>query len=1103
MNSRRFVRLFVLFLAALVFMLAGVVIFVRIGLPGDKVARIAIGRLEGSLGQRIAFSSAGLSWLSATRARLVVADLEFSASRDESVYLKIPQSIVEVDLLPLLGGNLPIIDRAAVYSPSVFLTPHGHEPRSAVASRKRLSGVRSSPLSIPAISQLQVTKAKVFSQSGSTRSSAPILLFEGVEITAEEVTASGAGKVVVQGRPVGGSAEAMFQFRGHIDSTSFVNEPWSGKLSALLRKCPIAPFAVLASDLGYEAPFTQGEWGVDLQAAFELGNCRLEGVVGLEKALFPPGRLYEKATELQGASLQFSGAFRQDNLRLSVKRLELPGVILSGELAADRVFSSDPILAVKIPIAELDLERLFPIVPLNLISQEDRKRLAQAGLKGRMELSEAQWSGKISDLLGGGILNNGLLLCAELKGVSGFVPKAGLSISKATGTVRMNEDLLSFKDFSLILGGSPIELRGVVTALKSPEPQIDLFVSLNALANDLIPILTNRYVAKKLPSWFKLVHDPAGRISLALDLKGSLSAPVIRGRVELDGFSSAMDGLPLPVKNVKGSVRFRGSAVSLSNVRGTVGRTEAEVSGDCSRDSMSLAVAARLAPSDLKNLNLLPTGCHIEGETPVSITLSGKPSDMQFTFRADLQKTRMKLGWVFKKNALDPLKLEAWGRHKSGSITVEEAYVLIGKTRIAIKGSRNDHGKVTVLVNLPPRGIPTQDLIPVLNPGLALQPGGRIEGDLSISTGNGSHHGFSLDANLDLNHVSFHPWGFYRPWSGLTGNMRWRGDAIDATIKRVKMGNSVASGSLSIRGFKTPRVDVNLHFPYMEASDFIAPHDDKNDTTWGEWIKNNYAIRFLARSIGKGRLTVAKGKSASRSITGFEADFIGEGGLIKAHNWKAAYAEGTLQGSAIFDIRANTNVPFSVDFQADNVSMARLLLTDPSQVSIEGKLVADGHMEWRTTRKRQNAGIYKAGRVELRMGEGVIHRFEILSKIFSLINFGSILRGRLPDIGAQGLPFHKLACRIDIFDTKWKVEDLKLFSDAARIDSTGMYFSDQGRIDFVVDVSPLVGLDTLFTGLFGNFLTRDGKILTTRFKVRGLSHSPDVRLEPLASFNEK
>jgi hypothetical protein len=45
-----------------------------------------------------------------------------------------------------------------------------------------------------------------------------------------------------------------------------------------------------------------------------------------------------------------------------------------------------------------------------------------------------------------------------------------------------------------------------------------------------------------------------------------------------------------------------------------------------------------------------------------------------------------------------------------------------------------------------------------------------------------------------------------------------------------------------------------------------------------------------------------------------------------------------------------------------------------------------------------------------------------------------------------------------------------------------------------------VGLDTLMSGLFGNLITKDGKTLTTTFRVRGLYGSPDVRLEPFESF---
>jgi hypothetical protein len=190
----------------------------------------------------------------------------------------------------------------------------------------------------------------------------------------------------------------------------------------------------------------------------------------------------------------------------------------------------------------------------------------------------------------------------------------------------------------------------------------------------------------------------------------------------------------------------------------------------------------------------------------------------------------------------------------------------------------------------------------------------------------------------------------------------------------------------------------------------------------------------------------------------------------------------------------------SLTFQGEQMKMESILVSEPSGLKLEGKVSTEGRLDWKTSTKRENNGIYKIGSMDVRVYDGVIHRFEILSKIFSLINLGSIVRGRIPDIMAQGLPFQKLIWKMEVFDQKWKIKDLKLTSDAARIDSTGMYFSGQERVDFRVEVSPLVGIDTIFSGLFGNLITRDGKTLTTTFRVRGLSASPDVRLEPFDSF---
>ena len=211
-------------------------------------------------------------------------------------------------------------------------------------------------------------------------------------------------------------------------------------------------------------------------------------------------------------------------------------------------------------------------------------------------------------------------------------------------------------------------------------------------------------------------------------------------------------------------------------------------------------------------------------------------------------------------------------------------------------------------------------------------------------------------------------------------------------------------------------------------------------------------------------------------------------------------ADGAIKGTALFDIRPNTKTPLVLDLQAHQLRMERVMMSDSDWLRVEGNAEMNGKLQWNIGSTRANHGVEKTGNIEVQVHDGKINKFDILSKLFSLINLGSILRGSLPDIIQQGLPFQSLTWNMNVFDTKWKFRDMKLVSDAARITASGMYFSDQDRIDFKINVSPLVGFDKIFAGLFGNLVTKNGKILTTTFRVRGLTRTPDVRLMPFENF---
>ena len=358
---------------------------------------------------------------------------------------------------------------------------------------------------------------------------------------------------------------------------------------------------------------------------------------------------------------------------------------------------------------------------------EDRERLMEAGLNGHLVVTGGAWNGKVSDLLKEQNWQGTLLLDAYLDKISGFIPGFGLPVRDATGRIRFNSNEMQFKGISLTLGSFPIVLNGLITNLKS-SPTTDLFVSLTAQAEDLRPIIENKLISRHLGQWSGWINEPCGGIAVTLDLKGSLSRPSMKGRVVLEDFQCKFGGLALPLRKVNGILRFRSSGVTFSGVKGIIGDSAAEMSGEIFPEKMDVAGELKGAPQDLRKLNLLPTGWVVSGHIPLSLKLTGNPSAMNFSARLDLKNNGLRIDPFIKKKPGVPLLLEASGTKNLAGVTIEDVYLVLDESRISAKATIDNDGKIVASVNLPPKGVPTSILIPITDPALDIQAGGRIDG---------------------------------------------------------------------------------------------------------------------------------------------------------------------------------------------------------------------------------------------------------------------------------------------------------------------------------------------------------------------------------------
>ncbi len=949
----------------------------------------------------------------------------------------------------------------------------------------------------PEIRQFELCQGSVINRnkSHSLRSSAKgQLIFSQLDIKFQNLDLSGVDSFEIKGRASESTLYGSFEMKGSFSSENPSDKSQTPRIfSAKFSDCPVKPFLICVKFFGVNIPISGANFSFAADAKFDSGKWAFSGVSIVSGGFIQSNQLIKSRVPIDKIGTRFVGDISDELISLDLQEISLPGAVASLKIQIKDRQKANSTLGILISRAEIDLKRISDFLPLSLFPVSERDRIKRADLKGHVQIVNSFWSNNLDSFRKGNFRNANMGFDIVLSNVSGFVPGCSSLIREASGFVRLNTTEVLFKGINLSLGNSPVVINGWISNLKT-NPTVDLFVSANAYASDIRDVLVHKPFSQRFEPIFKNILETQGTAAITMDVKGALSDPSLTGRVRLEEIQFRIDGLPLPVRKLVGDIRFRGAKVSIAGIKGLIGDSPFEFKGDASQSDWNLSLDLKLGGSDVHKFSVFSSRWNLAGNTPVSLTVKGKPTNLIFSGTIDLSPTTIIYeSFVRKRNGINA-KVEFSGIRNSEGISIEEAYLISEAGRISAKAFFKDDGKFLVLVNLPPKGIPTSSLIPFTDPVLELQSGGRLEGDFSIR--KEKNQGPNFEANIIFSHVSLKLPRFRKVTEGITGVFQSKSKFINVTIERSRTGSSLVAGNFSIMDEENPRLKFSIESEFLDTTDFTAPPDEISSVTWQEWIQTNPLIRFLAKCKLSGNVHVLKGKTEHRSFDDFRSELNGVSGLVKVTKWQMNFVDGILRGSANFDIKAQTTIPFKLDFQGENLKFDRVFVSDPQRVKVDGNMNVHGKMEWKLRKSVENHGIYKTGIVDVVLTNGIIYRFEILSKLFSLINLGSLIRGHLPDIIGQGLPYQKITWKMVVFDNKWQFRNLKLLSDAARIDGSGMYFSDQNRIDFKVQVSPLVGLDAIVSGIFGNLITKDGKILTTTFRIRGLYSSPDIRLEP-------
>jgi uncharacterized protein YhdP len=136
-----------------------------------------------------------------------------------------------------------------------------------------------------------------------------------------------------------------------------------------------------------------------------------------------------------------------------------------------------------------------------------------------------------------------------------------------------------------------------------------------------------------------------------------------------------------------------------------------------------------------------------------------------------------------------------------------------------------------------------------------------------------------------------------------------------------------------------------------------------------------------------------------------------------------------------------------------------------------------------------------AGTFQIKAEKGVLKKFSVLSKIFSLLNVFQLLRFNLPDMAKDGMPYSTITAHLSLKDGVLSSENFLIDSNAMGISAIGKVYLLQKDLDTIVGVHPLQTLDriTAKIPIAGWILTdENGHLLTVHFQVEGNWDDPEV-----------
>jgi hypothetical protein len=641
------------------------------------------------------------------------------------------------------------------------------------------------------------------------------------------------------------------------------------------------------------------------------------------------------------------------------------------------------------------------------------------------------------------------------------------------------------------------------------DPMIDVRISGDVRAADLIALLSNRGLVPQLVADLSQLEQVTGEVGMVAHLAGQPG----RGDLDLEDMSVTIrnggfrhQAVAVPFRQVQASVTISPTELRLDRLSGQAGFARVEgggkvtLAGEPSFHGVTLNVTADgadLAPwlQQASGQQFRPA---VQGPIFLNTSISGAVRTPRFHGRLTMDGAGLDIPHVFAKAKGAPAGIRFEGEVRDNLLLAVRRCELIfppvrltGEGRIHLSDNWEFRARIRSdalsLENLP-RGVtlgPVRE--GVLKAGLKME--GKVVDRASWVT-NGR---LSFDNGVIEGQ-------FQDPIRNLAVKLRFDGKNIDIRRLAFTVGDSDVRLSGSIADWlEVPRAKVVVESSQIDFQSLrLAGSNGSSSSsdafpvmrTW--WADGSLEATILVDYAYYER-TLLSGLSCRVRF---------EHGTLTIDRISGDTDDGHLGGRIVLNMSERSRRTVRSALHVSGLPVERLFSLMDDRRRISGWMAAKGGIQAEFGQERVFRSTINSRRpITVVIERGRIFYSPVISKVLSLMNLPALLRGKA-DLTEDGMPLDRLKAVFGVEDGIINIREFLLDSPVLKISGTGRYDFIDDKFDAVVVVSPLGQYSELLKSvpLFGKLFAGERQGFDTAiFEVKGPAKDPNVVYLPAES----